>query len=303
MAHEASESPLTASSRDRQQGWRRPHRGRSGLRQAVRQIKIGKNPEFVRVLGDRAFVSYEPGARGGPRPSPAAPPRKTTMTTFPPASPSWTSSGQSPAEIVSGPETEGIEFSADGRRMAVTNEADNTITVYDLKNGHLLKTVPTKEYGNRPRGIKRSPDGKPPRRDPGIRRQAAHARRQFQAHQGHHHRQDALHGVAFDRSGQRLFVATSRDNAPPGSATPAASRRLPTFLWVCAAGTSVSRPTREILIACGKSNEILVIDADKLEVTRSIPSPGLPWGVVTILLWAASISPDPQPGGPLVPPP
>jgi len=38
--------------------------------EVVRQIPVGKNPEFVRVRGNFAFVSYEPSAKGGP-PKPA----------------------------------------------------------------------------------------------------------------------------------------------------------------------------------------------------------------------------------------
>jgi hypothetical protein len=40
-----------------------------------------------------------------------------------------------------GPETEGIEFSKDGKRLIVTNEADNTVTVHDIASRKLVKTV------------------------------------------------------------------------------------------------------------------------------------------------------------------
>src|SRR5574343_504794 len=63
-------------------------------------------------------------------------------------------------EIISRPETEGMEFSPHGKRMIVTNAGDNTITVHDIRSGKLLKTVSTHEFGDRPRGIKVSPDGK-----------------------------------------------------------------------------------------------------------------------------------------------
>ena len=36
--------------------------------------------------------------------------------------------GKKVREITGGPETEGLEFSADGKKLIVTNEADNTIT-------------------------------------------------------------------------------------------------------------------------------------------------------------------------------
>src|ERR1700722_8011337 len=34
----------------------------------LRRVKIGKNPEFVRVYGGYAYVTYEPGQNGGPPP-------------------------------------------------------------------------------------------------------------------------------------------------------------------------------------------------------------------------------------------
>jgi len=38
---------------------------------------------------------------------------------------------------------------------------------------------------------------------------------------------------------------------------------------------------QQILLACGKSDEIVVIDANKLEVTQRIANKGMPWGIVT----------------------
>src|SRR5512139_1065458 len=38
----------------------------------VKTVPIGKNPEFVRVRGDQAFVSFEPAAKGGPPPKPGS---------------------------------------------------------------------------------------------------------------------------------------------------------------------------------------------------------------------------------------
>ena len=39
----------------------------------LRQIEIGQNPEFVRVRGNQAFVTFEPAAVGGPPPKPGSP--------------------------------------------------------------------------------------------------------------------------------------------------------------------------------------------------------------------------------------
>ena len=40
--------------------------------QITKRIPIGENPEFVRVLGNKAFVSFEPAATGGPPPKPGS---------------------------------------------------------------------------------------------------------------------------------------------------------------------------------------------------------------------------------------
>ena len=62
--------------------------------------------------------------------------------------------------IEGGLETEGIEFSADGQHILVTNEEADTVTVHHIASGKLVKTIDTKPYGDRPRGIKMAPDGK-----------------------------------------------------------------------------------------------------------------------------------------------
>ena len=38
---------------------------------------------------------------------------------------------------------------------------------------------------------------------------------------------------------------------------------------------------KQILVACGKSNELVVIDAASLEVTKHLGEMGMPWGIVT----------------------
>lgn len=248
----------------------------------TRHVKIGKNPEFVRVLGDRVFVTYEPSAKAGPPPKPGEAAHDDDDDDKIPARIAIVDlkKGKVVREIVSGPETEGIEFTADGRRMAVTNEADNTITLYDLKNGRLLKTVPTKEYGDRPRGIKRSPDGqsyavtlefgnKLLMLDAAFKPVKAVATGK------------TPYGVAFDRSGQRIFVAASRENTLQvfDAKTLEKLKDIPTGnrCW----HFTFTPDDRQVLLACGKSDEILAIDTEKLEVTQRIANKGMPWGVVT----------------------
>lgn len=254
-------------------------------RKVVRRVKIGKNPEFVRVLGDRAYVTYEPSSKGGPPPKPGAAPVAKDDDDDDDKVPARIAiidirKGRLLKEITSGPETEGIEFSPDGKKMIVTNEADNTITVHSLKTGKLLKTVPTGEYGNRPRGIKVSPDGK-----------SYVATLEF----GNKYlvldeKLDPVrtvdtgkipYGVAFDRQGRRLFVAAARENVLHvyDAATHEKIKDIPTGerCW----HFSFTPDDRQILLACGRSDEIVVIDAERLEVTKRIASKGLPWGVIT----------------------
>ncbi len=125
----------------------------------VRRVPIGQNPEFVRVAGDQAFVTFEPGERPGPAGKPSAPPKDAGKNDDKPL----------PAEIAvidlrtwrvvrtvrSGLETEGIEFSRDGRLMLVTNEGDDTVTIYDKASGQQLQQLRMPE-GSRPRGIRAS---------------------------------------------------------------------------------------------------------------------------------------------------
>jgi YVTN family beta-propeller protein len=252
-------------------------------RQVVKHVKIGKNPEFVRVLGDKAFVTYEPSAKGGPPPKPGAAvveadddddkvPARIAIVDI--------KKGKLIKEITSGPETEGIEFTPDGKRMIVTNEADNTITVHDIRSGKLLKTVPTSKYGERPRGIKVSPDGK-----------------RYVATLEFGNKLLVLdeklkpiktvetgktpYGVAFDRSGRRIFVAASRENTLQvfDAQSLEKIKDIPSGerCW----HFTFTPDDRQILLTCGRSDEVIVIDADKLEVTKRIANKGMPWGIVT----------------------
>ena len=42
----------------------------TATKKVIKHIPIGQNPEFVRVFGDFAYVSYEPSAKAGPPPNP-----------------------------------------------------------------------------------------------------------------------------------------------------------------------------------------------------------------------------------------
>lgn len=254
--------------------------------EVVKQIEVGKNPEFVRVSGNFAFVSSEPSAKAGPPPKPGEKPAeddddddddekipaKIAVVDL--------SKGEKIREITGGPETEGLEFSADGKQLVITNEADNTVTVHNIETGELVKTIATHEYGDRPRGIKVSPDGNTylatlefgnkfmvMDKDFNVVRTVDTA--------------ETPYGIAYDSKGERIFVATNK--AKLLQVFDAKSfekiKEVPTGnrCW----HFSFTPDNKNILLACGKSDAVFVIDAEKLEVTNQVEVKNMPWGVVT----------------------
>lgn len=249
----------------------------------ARHVKIGKNPEFVRVYGDRAYVTYEPSSKSGPPPKPGSEaakdddseekiPGRIAIVDL--------KKGKVIKEIIGKPETEGVEFSKDGKQMIVTNESDNSITVHDMKSGKLIKSVPVGVYGERPRGIKASPDGKSYVTTLEVSDRLLVLDSKLEPVKvidtG-----KSPYGVSYDREGKRLFVATSKQKAMQvyDAITLEKIKDIPTGdrCW----HFSFTPDDQQILLACGKSNEVVVIDTSKLEVTKRISDKDMPWGIVT----------------------
>ena len=258
----------------------------------VRHIAIGANPEFVRVRGHMAFVSYEPSSTGKAPPKPGAKPAGEGKGGPPgkddddekhdPAHVAVVDldAGKVVRSIQGGMETEGIEFAADGKHLIVTNEADNNIAVLDIDTGKLVKTIDTKPYGNRPRGIKMSPDGKSyvatlefsnafivMDGDYNVVKKVATA--------------ESPYGVSFDRAGDRLFVAAAKSKVLQvfDTKTWALQKAVPTGnrCW----HFTFTPDDSKILLACGRSNDVVVVDAKSLEPVKHIADSQLPWGIVT----------------------
>ncbi len=248
--------------------------------QLVKQIAVGKNPEFVRILGDRAFVSTEPSSNGGPPGKEEADddddgekiPARIAVVDL--------KLGKKLREIVGGPETEGIEFSGDGKQLIITNEADNTLTVHDIKSGKLLKTVSTKKYGDRPRGIKISPDGK-------TFVATLELGNQFLVLDKHYKvlravaTGNAPYGISYDRSGKLIYVSAAKDRLLQvfDAKTYAKIKEVATGnrCW----HFSFTPDDKQILLACGKSDSVLVYDAATLDKVGVVASKPMPWGIVT----------------------
>ena len=251
--------------------------------QVVRRIPVGKNVEFIRVLDDMAYVTYEPG--GAPPGGDDAKGKEEKK---------GEKDDDVPAEIAvidlkrwavdkslpSGRETEGIDFSSDGKLMAVTNEGDNTVTVYERETGRKLKSVDTSAFGNRPRGIRTSPDGKQYAvtlefsdkvliLDDSFMPVTAFATKK------------GPYGVAFDGDGKRLYVAAGKSgviqvfdarNYVSLGEIPVGKR-----CWHFAFSPDGSK----LVAACGKSNDLYVADTASLKVIKTLPGLKGPWGIVT----------------------
>lgn len=254
-----------------------------GLR-LVRRIPVGDNPEFIKLnpSGTSLFTSYEPGSTAGPPKEGPAGEEEDDDADEPPAQimqfnvQDW-SRVQS---FVAGKETEGLEFSPDGKLLIVANEAQDSLGVYDVAGGKHLRDVNVGSYGKRPRGVKLSPQGNSYAvtmegsgtllsldRDLNVIHSVATAAKPY--------------GVAFDREGNRIFVAA------------AAARKLQVF----AADTlqllgetpigqrcwhfTFTPDDSRVLLACGRSNNIYVIDAKTYQPIRVLDGFHLPWGIVT----------------------
>jgi len=254
--------------------------------EVIKQIAVGKNPEFVRVRGNLAFVSYEPSAKGGPPPAPGAAAKDDNADDD--NEPKELArigiidlkKGKKIREIIGGPETEGIEFSKDGKQLIITNEADNTITVHNIKSGKLVKKIKTHDYGDRPRGIKVSPDGKTYVATLEYGNKFLVMDKNFNilrtVDTG-----ETPYGISYDASGKYIFVAENKAKLLEvfDAKTYERVKQIPTAnrCW----HFSFTPDDKHIMLACGKSDAIVLIDAETLEPTKQVEVKKMPWGLVT----------------------
>jgi DNA-binding beta-propeller fold protein YncE len=251
----------------------------------LRRIPVGNSPEFIKInpAGDRLFATFEPSSAGGP---PGAAPAKKDNDhdedTGPPAQiASFHVGDWKPGPVsTAGQETEGIEFSRDGKLMLVANESQETIGVFDEVTGKHLRDIDLKAYGIRPRGLKVSPNGKQYAvtmegsgtlltmdQDFKVIQSVPTAAKPY--------------GVAFDRAGQRIFVSAAQagklqvfaaDSLQLLAEAPTGKR-----CW----HFTFTPDDSKILLACGRSNNIVIIDANSYKPLGSIEGLKLPWGIVT----------------------
>lgn len=248
----------------------------------VKHIPVGKNPEFVRIYKGLVFVSTEPSSKGGPPPKPGEAAKDDDDDEKLPALISVVDlkKGKKVREIVGGPETEGVEFSKDGKKLIITNEADNTITIHHFATGKLLKTISTKEYGDRPRGIKVSPDGTYyiATLESGnkfmVMDKKFNVTRTVETGQ-------SPYGISFDRKGERIFIASSKEKALQVFDAKTFEKIKDISTGNRCWHFSFTPDDKQILLACGKSESVMVIDTETLQKTKEISDKEMPWGVVT----------------------
>ena len=247
----------------------------------VKRMHIGDNPEFVKIdpAGDRLFATFEPTSHGGP---PGAAKAGDNDENGPPAQIASFRVGDWVAGPVStaGQETEGLEFSRDGKLMLVANESQDTIGVFDEATGGHLRDVDLKAYGIRPRGVKVSPQGN------GYAVTMEASGTLLTMDQNFNVIKSVPtaakpYGLAFDRAGKRIFVSAalagklqvfSADSLQLLAEVPTGKR-----CWHFTFTPDDSR----ILLACGRSNNVVVVDANSYKPVQTIEGFKLPWGIVT----------------------
>lgn len=247
----------------------------------VRRVPIGKNPEFLRILpsGGKAFVTYEPGSKGGPpkkggkdedEGGPKIPAEVAVIDLK-----TW----KVVASIVGAPETEGIEFSRDNKQVAITNEGDDTVTVYDVASNKLVKTVDLHSHGSRPRGIKVAPDGShyvvTLENSNGLAVLDADFKVVKVVPTG-----KGPYGVAFDKSGKHIIVAASRDSLLQVFDGASYAKLVEVPVGKRCWHFSYTPDESHLLVACGRSNEVQVIDGSSFKPVKAIAGFDLPWGIV-----------------------
>src|ERR1700691_691295 len=249
----------------------------------VKRIHVGESPEFIKInpAGDRLFATFEPSSGGGP---PGAPKAKNDSDdeNGPPAQIATFHVGDwAPGPVsTAGHETEGIECSSDGKLMLVANESQETIGIFDEASGRHLRDIDLKSYGARPRGLKVSPQGNEYAvtmessgtlltMDPSFKviKSVLTAEKPY--------------GVAFDRAGKRIFVSA----AQAGKLQVFAADSLHLLAEVPTGKRcwhfTFTPDDSKILLACGRSNNVVVIDAVSYKPVSTIEGFKLPWGIVT----------------------
>jgi YVTN family beta-propeller protein len=234
----------------------------SGVLQA--RVPIGPSTEMVRVQGHTAFATYEPPADRGGLAHIAVVDIDTRKVV---------------ANVTSGHETEGLEFSTDGKYLLVTNEGDNTVTVYNRPAYTEAHVVKTDSYGNRPRGIKRLPDGSGYIVTLEFSDKFLVLDKEFNVVKAVA-TAEGPYGIAFSPDGRKLFVAAAKAGLLQAfdarTYDHVGDVKVGRRCWHFTFTPDGSR----IVAACGRSGALFVVDPSKMEAEKPIEGFKVPWGIV-----------------------
>lgn len=250
----------------------------------VARAKTGDNPEFIKLnpAGTRVFATFEPGSSGGPPQAGAAAADDDDDANEPPAQiATFTVGSWTPGPVsTAGQETEGMEFSPDGKYLLVCNEAQNNVQVFDAATGASVRSIDLKPYGLRPRDIKLSPlhteysvtmesSGTLLTMDMNynVIKSVPTAAKPY--------------GESFDRAGKRIFVAAAMARKlqvfDANSLNLIAEVPIGQRCW----HFTFTPDDSKILLACGRSNNIVIVDPNSYKRIGTIEGITLPWGIVT----------------------
>lgn len=245
----------------------------------VQRIHIGKNPEFLRIdrNGKTAYVTYEPSSTGGP---PKKGETEEPGGALAEVAAVDVATGTAHSFLANGRETEGIEFSPDDRSIVVANEGNDTVAIYDKATGRIARTIDIKQWGSRPRGVKVSPDGK-------TWVVTLENSNNFLVFDADFRMLKSVptaagpYGVAFDRNGSHVIIAAARGGVLQVFATADWSEVASVPVGKRCWHFSFTPDDTKLIAACGRSNDLRVIDAKTWKPLTTIADVHLPWGIVT----------------------
>jgi YVTN family beta-propeller protein len=245
----------------------------------AKHVKIGENPEYVRIRGTLAYVTFEPRSVRQARDKSSASDEDSDKPTAEIAIVDMKTS-KVIRSVPSGHETEGVEFSRDDKQMLVTNEGDDTVSIYDAHTGAPIGIIKL-FAGSRPRGIKASPDGQ-------VYVVTLESLSKFavvDAKDWHIVKvvptKLGPYGVAYDPTGQRLLVAAARDQTLQVFDAHTYEHVTDVPVGQRCWHFTFTPDGAKILLACGRSNAVYVLDAATYSPIKQIGGFPLAWGIVT----------------------
>jgi YVTN family beta-propeller protein len=227
------------------------------------------------------FATFEPGSSGGPPGAPGAKDSADEQDEPPSQIASFRIGDWSPGPVATaGSETESLEFSPDGKYLLVANEAQDNMGIFAADTGVLIRNVDLKPYGIRPRAIKVSPL----RNEYSVTMEASGTLLKMDMNFNVLKSVPTAakpYGESFDRAGKRIFVAAAlagklqvfdADSLNLLAEVPIGKR-----CW----HFTFTPDDSKILLACGRSNNIVVVDPNSYKQIATIEGLKLPWGIVT----------------------